>query len=198
MHIRIMNIQSHLFREHLACHTTWHRIQLTLVFSGQKYKNDYHQWSQLKIRFLYLARVYLLMTNYQIWFLYLARVCLKSSRIRYLNLARVYPLKTNVTRSDSCILPGCVWRVQGSDAWILPGCIRWRLALPDPIPVSCQGVSVEDISRPRPVQLIDPKIFCLLSSHRPSLVQLNRPQTDFSNEDSVEVIQDFLNDCCWG
>ena len=55
-------------------------------------------------------------------------------------------------------------------------------------------IPVEDISRPRPVQLIDPKIFCFLSSPRPSLVQLNRPLTDFPDKDSVEVIQDSLND----
>ena len=44
-------------------------------------------------------------------------------------------------------------------------------------------------SRPRPVQLIDSKDF--LSSPRPSLVQLNRLPTDFSDKDSAEVIPDY-------
>ena len=43
--------------------------------------------------------------------------------------------------------------------------------------------------RPYLVQLIDSKDF--LFSPRLSLVQLNRPQTDFSDEDSVEVIKGF-------
>ena len=59
-------------------------------------------------------------------FMYSARARLKSSKIRFLYLSRVYLLTTN-SRSDSCILPGC---------------ICWRL-IPDSIPISCQGTSEE-------------------------------------------------------
>ena len=113
MHIRIMNIQSHLLREHHACHTSWYRIQLTfcLFRTKIKYKDNCDQRSWFQIRFLGLARVYLLTTNSRL-----------DSCILPWHVWRV-------RRSDTCILPGCIyWRLfAGLDSCILPGCICWRL-----------------------------------------------------------------------
>ena len=115
MHIRIMDIQSHLFWEHHAFYTSWHCIQLTFFLFRKKgqSKDDYYQLSQFQIRYLYLARAYLWAT---------------------------------ISRLDSCIQPGHVWRVWRFDSCNQPGHIYWRL-IPDSIPVSSQGMSVDNISR---------------------------------------------------
>ena len=90
MHKRIMNIQSYL-----ACHTSWHRIQLTFVFLGQ---NSVQRW-----------------------------------------------LLSTVATKDPIPVPCQGVSVDDYIPYsILISCQGTSKEFEDPIPVSCQGVSVDD------------------------------------------------------
>ena len=134
MHIRIMNVQSHLFWEHHACHTSWHRIQLTFCLFRTKVNTKIITINSRDSR---------------------SDSCILPGCICKRSLVDSTPVSSQGISTwrnsglDSCIQPGHVWRVWRFDSCIQPGHICWRL-IPDSIPVSCQGTS-EEFEDPIPV-----------------------------------------------